>query len=108
MRTRHPKAAAILEAAGEDMLAFMHFPAIHWKKLHSTNLVERLNREIKRRTRVVSIFPSEGSLKNLVGAVLERYYIAWAGERYISAESMLCFLDPLAASRKDLETPHDV
>ena len=108
MRTRHPKAAAILEAAGEDMLAFMHFPAIHWKKLHSTNLVERLNREIKRRTRVVSIFPSEGSLKNLVGAVLERYYIAWAGERYISAESMLCFLDPLAASRKDLEMPHEV
>ena len=106
LRTRHPKAAAILEAAGEDMLAFMHFPAIHWRKLHSTNLVERLNREIKRRTRVVSIFPSEGSLKNLVGAVLERYYLAWTAERYISAESMLGFLDPLAAIRKDLDTTH--
>jgi transposase-like protein len=89
LEERHPKAAKILEAAGEDMLAFMHFPSVHWRKIHSTNLVERLNREIKRRTRVVSIFPTESSLTHLVGGVLERYYLTWAGERYMSADSML-------------------
>lgn len=89
MEERHPKAARILENAGEDMLAFMHFPSVHWRKIHSTNLVERLNREIKRRTRVVSIFPNEQSLTHLVGGVLEHYYLTWAGERYMSADSML-------------------
>lgn len=89
MEERHPKAARILENAGEDMLAFMHFPSVHWRKIHSTNLVERLNREIKRRTRVVSIFPNEQSLTHLVGGVLEHYYLTWAGERYMSSESML-------------------
>lgn len=89
LESRHPKAARVLEDAGEDMLAFMHFPSVHWRKIHSTNLVERLNREIKRRTRVVSIFPTETSLAHLVGGVLERYYLTWAGERYMSAESML-------------------
>ena len=89
LESRHPKAARVLEKAGEDMLAFMHFPSVHWRKIHSTNLVERLNREIKRRTRVVSIFPTETSLTHLVGGVLERFYLTWAGERYMSAESML-------------------
>jgi transposase-like protein len=103
MHKRHPKAAEVLEGAGEDFIAFMHFPSVHWRKLHSTNLVERLNRELKRRTRVVSIFPSDTSLSNLVGAVLERYYLAWAGERYISADSMLLLTDPLAHVRHDLK-----
>jgi putative transposase len=102
LRKRHPKAGAVLEAAGEDFLAFMHFPGVHWRKLHSTNLVERLNREIKRRTRVVSIFPTVTSLLNLVGAVLERYYLCWAGERYISAESMRSQEDPLVHVRDEL------
>jgi len=103
MQKRHPKAAEILESAGEDFIAFMHFPGVHWRKLHSTNLVERLNRELKRRTRVVSIFPSDTSLKNLVGAVLERVYLAWAGERYISADSMLLLADALAHVRHELK-----
>ncbi len=102
MRRRHAKAAAVLEAAGEDFLAFMHFPSVHWRKLHSTNLVERINREIKRRTRVVSIFPSVTSLLNLVGAVMERYYLVWAGERYISSESMRQMDDPLSDVREEL------
>jgi putative transposase len=102
LRKRHPKAADVLEGAGEDFIAFMHFPGAHWRKLHSTNLVERLNRELKRRTRVVSIFPTETSLKNLIGAVLERFYLAWASERYISADSMLPLGDPLAAVRSEL------
>jgi transposase-like protein len=104
LHARHPKAAAILEAAGEDFIAYMHFPGAHWRKLHSTNLVERLNREIKRRTRVVSIFPSDGSLKNLVGAVLERFYITWAAKGYMDRESLRLYLDPLAAVRHELET----
>jgi putative transposase len=103
MHKRHPKAAEVLEGAGEDFIAFMHFPGVHWRKLHSTNLVERLNRELKRRTRVVSIFPTDTSLSNLVGAVLERYYLAWAGERYISADSMLLLADALAHVRHDLK-----
>ena len=89
LESRHPKAARVLEEAGEDMLAFMHFPSVHWRKIHSTNLVERLNRAIKHRPRVVSIFPTETSLTHLVGGVLGRYYLTWAGERYISTESML-------------------
>jgi putative transposase len=102
LHQRHPKVAAVLEAAGEDFLAFMHFPCVHWRKLHSTNLVERLNREIKRRTRVVSIFPTSQSLINLVGAVLERHYLSWAGERYISADSMRPLEDPLSDVREAL------
>lgn len=105
LRRRHPKAADVLEGAGEDFIAFMHFPSAHWRKLHSTNLVERLNRELKRRTRVVSIFPTDASLKNLIGAVLERFYLAWAGERYISADSMRPLSDPLAAVRCHLTAP---
>ena len=103
LHNRHPKAAEILENAGEDFIAFMHFPEVHWKKIHTTNLVERLNRELKRRTRVVSIFPSDTSLKNLIGAVLERYYLAWAGEGYMSKESILQLEnDPLKEVRQDL------
>jgi transposase-like protein len=83
---RHPKAAQVLEAAGEDFLAFMHFPPTHWRKLHSTNLVERLNRELKRRSRVVSIYPNARSLERLSVAVLERVTGTWPGERYISPE----------------------
>ena len=106
MEKRHSKAAKILEAAGEDMLAFLHFPAAHWRKIHSTNLVERLNREIKRRTRVVSIFPNEKSLAHLVGGILERFYITWAGERYMSEDSMSQLKDPLADLRADLNIRH--
>ena len=102
MHQRHPKAAKVLEDAGEDFLAFFHFPEAHRRKLHSTNLVERLNREIKRRTRVVSIFPTGTSLLNLVGAILEHYYITWAGESYMSLDSMSTLLDPLSDVREEL------
>ena len=78
------------------MLAFMHFPSAHWAKINYTNLVERLKREIKRRTRVVSIFPNDKSLTHLVGVILERFYLTWAGDRYMSEESMRQPDDPLA------------
>ena len=65
------------------------FPRRHWSKLHSTNMVERLNRELKRRTRVVSIFPNRGSLGRLVGALLLEEHEEWiVSRRYIAARSM--------------------
>jgi len=88
LEMRHPKVARILDGAGEDFLAFMHFPSTHWRKLHSTNLVERLNRELKRRSRVVSIFPNAQSLTRLSMAVLERVTGHWPAERYISPDRL--------------------
>lgn len=93
LQRRHPKAAQVLEDAGEDFIAFLHFPSTHWRKLHSTNLVERLNRELKRRHRVVSIFPNQASLGRLTGAVLERIHLSWCGEGYISAASMASVIE---------------
>ena len=84
-----PKAAALLEQAADDILAFMHFPEEHWRRLASNNLLERLNREIRRRTDVVQVFPDEGSLLRLVGALLIEVDTEWAvGHRYFSETSM--------------------
>jgi len=74
----------------EDVLAFRHFPDQHWKKVWSTNLLERVNEEIKRRTRVVGIFPNDAAITRLVGAVLLEQDEHWQleGRRMFSAESM--------------------
>ena len=87
---RFPKAAELMLHAREDVLAFRHFPPQHWKKTWSTNLLERLNEEIKRRTRVVGIFPNDASITRLVGAVLLEQDEHWQleGRRMFSAESM--------------------
>ncbi len=76
--------------AREDVLAFRHFPQPHWKKVWSTNLLERLNEEVKRRTRVVGIFPNDASITRLVGAVLLEQDEHWQleGRRMFSADSM--------------------
>jgi putative transposase len=76
--------------AREDVLAFRHFPELHWKKVWSTNLLERVNEEIKRRTRVVGIFPNDTAITRLVGAVLLEQDEHWQleGRRMFSAESM--------------------
>lgn len=85
-RARAPKMVACLEGALEDCLAVHGWPARLRRRLHSTNLVERLNRELKRRTRVVSIFPSAESLERLVGALLLETHEAWLAEpaRYLA------------------------
>ena len=85
-----PKAAAILDAAEVDVLAHTTFPRAHWRKIASTNPLERINKEIKRRSNVVGIFPDDTSVIRLVGAVLLDQHDDWAiaERRYLSEESM--------------------
>jgi transposase-like protein len=90
-----PKAAELLEQAEHDLLAHMRFPKAHWKRLASSNPLERLNREIRRRTKVVQIFPDEGSLVRLAGAILIETNDEWAvGRRYFSEKSMQLVFEP--------------
>ncbi len=84
-----PKVAAMLEAAEDDILAFSSFPADHWRKLRSTNPLERFNREIGRRTDVVGIFPDDTSLIRLASMRAIEHNDEWlVGRRYLSAASM--------------------
>jgi hypothetical protein len=89
-QSRFPKAAELMIEAREDVLAFHHFPDQHWRKVWSTNLLERVNEEIKRRTRVVGIFPNDAAITRLVGAVLLEQDEHWhlEGRRMFSAESI--------------------
>jgi putative transposase len=105
LRTRFARAAAVLEEAAEDVLAYRLFPSEHQRQLHSTNVLERLNKEIKRRSNVVGIFPSPQSTLRLVGAVLLEQDDEWAvaDRRYFSAESMKQLAAPeLSPSTQEL------
>ena len=86
----HPKVARMLQDAREDVLAFTGFPPKHWRQIWSTNPMERVNKEIKRRTDVVGVFPNPAALLRLAGAVLVEQHDEWeAGDRrYLSEASM--------------------
>ncbi len=86
----HPKIADMLEAARTDLLAFTGFPPAHWRQIWSTNPLERVNKEIKRRTDVVGTFPNPAALLRLAGHVLIEQHDEWDGadRRYFSEHSM--------------------
>jgi transposase-like protein len=90
IRPKVPKLAVIMDEAETDVLAYMSFPLAHRAKLHSTNPLERVNGEIKRRTEVVGIFPNEAAITRLVGAILLEQNDEWAVQRsrYMTLETI--------------------
>ena len=108
LRPHAPKVARLLEDAEADLLAFSGFPAEHWSKLRSTNPLERVNREIGRRTDVVGIFPNDAALLRLAGMLLLEQNDEWlVGRRYLSETSMALVLANTAAPPHDPNSKED-
>ena len=101
LAARWPKIGPHMDAAKAEVLAFNIFPRAHWRKIWSTNPLERLNKEIKRRARVVGIFPNEASVIRLVGMILTDTNDEWTIDerRYLSEGSMA-----LLAPNRDNQT----
>ena len=89
LRDKQPKLGALMDASREDVLAYMDFPREHWPQIASTNPLERVNREIKRRADVVGIFPNDDAIVRLVGALMLETNDEWAvARRYMSLETL--------------------
>ena len=102
LRPRWPKLASLMDESEHDVLAYMAFPAQHRTKLHSTNPLERLNKEVKRRADVVGIFPGEASITRLIGAVLLEANDEWQLQhRYMQVEGMAELAAPDAEASRD-------
>ena len=96
LRSKWPKLAAFIDDSETDVLAHMDFPASHRAKLHLTKPLQRLNKEVKRRADVVGIFPNEGSIIRLIGAVLLEANDEWQLQhRYMQTEVMAELTPPL-------------
>jgi putative transposase len=106
LQPKFPAVATMLADAKEDLTAFADFPAAHWTKIWSTNPLERVNKEVKRRTNVVGIFPDDAAVLRLAGAVLIEAHDEWqvAERRYLSEGSMA----KLAATNDDGPRPKEV
>jgi putative transposase len=95
LRERFPKLSALMDGAEDDVLAFMGLPKEHWPQLASTNPLERLNKEIKRRSRVIGIFPNNAAIVRLVGTLLAEQTDEWqVTRRYMSQESLARVVSP--------------
>src|SRR4051812_21230443 len=102
-----PKVEQLMREAREDLLAFTAFPQPHWRKIWSTNPLERVNREVKRRTEVVGVFPNPAALLRLAGAVLVEIHDEWAvasERRYLSEASIKLITSPPAGA-EEVPTP---
>ena len=98
-----PKVETMLRDAADDLLAFTGFPPGHWKKIWSTNPLERLNKEIKRRTDVVGVFPNPDALLRLAGAVLVEAHDEWqTGDRRYLGEATMALLAAPPTTAKEV------
>jgi len=89
LREKQPKLGAMMDASREDVLAYMDFPREHWAQIASTNPLERVNKEVKRRSDVVGIFPNDAAIIRLVGALMIETNDEWAvARRYMGLESL--------------------
>ena len=89
LREKQPKLGALMDASCDDVLAYMSFPREHWTQIASTNPLERVNREVKRRADVIGIFPNDAAIVRLVGALMLETNDEWAvARRYMSLETL--------------------
>lgn len=107
LEARYPNAAELLADAEHDVTAYASFPRAHWRKIASTNPLERVHKEIKRRSNVIGIFPDDASVIRLVGAVLAETHDDWqtADRRYLSQGSMAQIGRPLTKEVTTTQTP---
>ena len=93
---RHTKLAELMLRAEDDVLSYKTFPKAHWRQIHSTNPLERRNKEIKRRTNVVGISPNEQAIRRLVGALMLEQIDEWAvSRRYMTLETVAAICEDI-------------